>query len=164
MWCEVACRQQADVSTCPRVVVAGAHHVINHHETYKAQLDAAGVSGIDAAMVCVDLDRAFDEVVSVLNPMGAVVGITFGDMSKVDVTKLFGKRGRLVWELMFTRPGVARNMERQHALLNKVAELVDGGQVRSTMTSSTPFTLENVRKAHVEQASGKGIGKQVLTM
>lgn len=142
----------------------GAHHTINHQETYKDQLDALGVTGVDTVLCGVDLDLAYDQILTVLNPMGTIVGITYGDKTKIDVTKLFSSRGRLLWELMFSRPRVERNMERQHAVLNQVADLVDAGSVRTTMTSSMPFTLDNLRKAHTDQASGKTIGKIVLTM
>jgi len=143
----------------------GADYVINHRNPYKQELEAIGISGVDYVYNCIDLDQNFDQLVEVLNPCGRIIAITAGsDPSKIDVTKLFfPKRGSLVWELMFTRSMFGLESERQHALLNRVSELVDAGEIVTTRTTTFPFNADGLVKAHELQESGKAIGKTVLT-
>jgi len=55
------------------------------------------------------------------------------------------------------------DMERQHAILNKIAELLDAGTLKSTFTTTLKgFTVENLKEAHRLQESGKSIGKTVI--
>ncbi|MEM6667511.1 MAG: zinc-binding dehydrogenase, partial [Pseudomonadota bacterium] len=51
----------------------------------------------------------------------------------------------------------------QHLLLNRVADLVDAGSVRTTATTHLgAINAENLREAHRMQESGTAIGKTVL--
>ena len=55
-------------------------------------------------------------------------------------------------------------MSEQGRLLNKVAELVDTGKIRSTAVAHLGvINAENLRQAHALVASGKAIGKVVLS-
>lgn len=142
----------------------GADVVINHRNKYKDELTAAGLAGVDYVMNCVDLDSNYDELVSVLNPLGKICAISAGSkISSVNIGALMPLRATLVWELMFIRPqGI--EMELQHGILTRVAELLEEGVLVSTMTSSKPYSLESLRAAHVDQESGTIMGKQVLVL
>jgi NADPH:quinone reductase-like Zn-dependent oxidoreductase len=68
------------------------------------------------------------------------------------------------WELMFTRAlyGTA-DMAEQHRILNEIADLVDGGVLRTTLREHYgPINAANLRRAHAELESGRAIGKVVL--
>jgi NADPH2:quinone reductase len=65
---------------------------------------------------------------------------------------------------MFTRAmfGTA-DMVRQHEILDRVAELVDQGRLRTTVTETLrPIDAANLREAHRRLESGTSIGKIVL--
>nr|WP_281380590.1 zinc-binding dehydrogenase [Mycoplana azooxidifex] len=67
-------------------------------------------------------------------------------------------------EFMFTRSmyGTA-DMQEQGELLTKVAELIDSGAIKTTVTEVLrPINAENLKKAHATLESGKAKGKIVL--
>jgi len=55
------------------------------------------------------------------------------------------------------------DMEKQHDLLNRVSEMLDNGTLRSTVTSNLgKLGADTLKAAHVQQESGRVIGKNVL--
>ena len=68
------------------------------------------------------------------------------------------------WELMFTRSLYGtHDIGAQRRLLNEVADLVDAGVLRTTLTDELgSINAANLRKAHADVESGKAIGKLVL--
>jgi NADPH:quinone reductase-like Zn-dependent oxidoreductase len=65
---------------------------------------------------------------------------------------------------MFTRSLFhTADIQRQHELLNRVAELVDAGRVRSTLAQHFgTINAANLRRAHAQIESGTTLGKIVL--
>ena len=56
------------------------------------------------------------------------------------------------------------DMAEQGRLLNRVSELVDRGKLRFKRTQAfSPFSVENLKKAHALAESGKAIGKVTLS-
>jgi hypothetical protein len=56
------------------------------------------------------------------------------------------------------------DMAGQGQLLNRVSDLVDCGELRSTQTQTfSPISVENLKKAHALVESGKSIGKVTLS-
>ena len=68
------------------------------------------------------------------------------------------------WELMYTRSMFeTEDIARQHEILNHLSQLLDEGTLQSTLTTTLEgFTVENLKKAHEMQESGKTIGKTVI--
>jgi NADPH:quinone reductase-like Zn-dependent oxidoreductase len=68
------------------------------------------------------------------------------------------------WEAMFTRSSLhTPDIAEQHALLDKVADLVDGGKIRTTVAEHFgKINAENLKRAHALLESGKARGKIVL--
>jgi len=57
----------------------------------------------------------------------------------------------------------ADDMDEQGKLLNRLAELVDGGYIQTTSGKNLgKISAENLRAAHAELESGTAIGKIVL--
>jgi NADPH:quinone reductase-like Zn-dependent oxidoreductase len=55
------------------------------------------------------------------------------------------------------------DMQAQHELLNRVAQLVDEGKVRSTLAEHFgPINAANLKRAHAFVESGTARGKVVL--
>ena len=65
---------------------------------------------------------------------------------------------------MFARPMFETDdIEKQRELLNRVSELIDSGNLISTVTSNDgALSVETLTEAHKNQESGRSIGKQVL--
>ncbi len=54
-------------------------------------------------------------------------------------------------------------MVRQHDLLDRVADLIDEGRVRTTLRQRlSPISAATLRKAHAALESGRTIGKVVV--
>jgi NADPH:quinone reductase-like Zn-dependent oxidoreductase len=61
---------------------------------------------------------------------------------------------------MFQTP----DMSRQHEILQRIAQLVDGGVLKSTLTETFgTINAANLRRAHQLLESGKARGKIVLS-
>jgi NADPH:quinone reductase-like Zn-dependent oxidoreductase len=98
-----------------------------------------------------------------LTPRGEVVAID--EPPGLDLLPLKSKSITWHWELMFTRPLFQKTDATQRELLNRVAELVDEGRVRTTLTTTFDgLTGENLRRAHEQLESGRTVGKVALTV
>ncbi len=83
--------------------------------------------------MCRDQENGPNDV-DVLNPFGEIVAID--DPSGIQVGALKSKSLSFHWELMFTRALAGGDAQlSQHRLLERVAELVDAGRIRSTATT-----------------------------
>jgi NADPH:quinone reductase len=144
--------------------VMGAHHVIDHHASLPAQLQALGITQVDAALNLADTDRYWDVLGELLAPQGRVGLIVeprgplrIGDPYKA---KCIG----IHWEFMFARArfGTADMIE-QHRILNRVASLVDAGELRTTAQPTLgTINAANLREAHRRLEEGAVIGKVTL--
>ena len=142
----------------------GADHVINHRQALGPQLKALGFDSIDAALNLADTDRYWTELGDLLAPLGHVGLIVEprGELRIGDPYK--AKSIGIHWEMMFARPRFrTADMGEQGALLDRVADLIDAGDVRGTLTGTlSPINAANLREAHRRLESGTTIGKLVL--
>ncbi|ATB39561.1 bifunctional protein zinc-containing alcohol dehydrogenase [Cystobacter fuscus] len=142
----------------------GAHHVVDHREPWAAKVKQIVPEGVDYVLALTHTEQHFDEIVEVLKPQGALSLIDDPD-APLPINKLKGKSISLHWEFMFTRSRFQTpDMIAQHQLLDEVAQLVDAGQVRSTLKTN----LGTINAAHLKQAhelieSGRALGKVVLS-
>jgi zinc-binding alcohol dehydrogenase family protein len=133
----------------------GAHEVINHHDGFGGLSDSVDwiLSPHSAGMVATFAD--------ILRPYGAVVAID--EPGGLDLVPLKPKSIAWHWELMFTRALYDPTSTAQHEILSQVAQLVDKGVLRSTMTSRVDgISSATLRAAHATVESGSSIGKTVL--
>ncbi|MBR0681274.1 zinc-binding alcohol dehydrogenase family protein [Roseomonas eburnea] len=139
----------------------GAHHVVDHKGDIAAQLKALGVRARYVFSTNTTA-RNWEQIVATVAPQGSIVLIE--SQAPIDARQLMPKSVSLHWELMFTRPMFGTpDMIEQHHLLNAVADLVDHGRIRHTMTRNLgPMTAERLREAHAMVESGTMIGKVVL--
>ena len=139
----------------------GADHVINHRGSLTDQLKELGLEPKYVASLNAT-DQHFPAILELIKPRGTVALID--DPGPLDI--MLGKRKALTfsWELMFTRSMYqTKDMERQHQLLNRVAEMIDKGEIQSTVTNNLgKLSVENLKAAHLQQESGRVIGKNVL--
>ncbi len=140
----------------------GANFVVDHHKL-KEELERIGHSEINYILDFVDLEGYWDLVAEIIKPQGHIVSIT-GSSKSLNLNVLKNKSVTFSWEFMFTRSMFeTEDMDRQHQILNKIADLLDDGTLKTTLTTTLHgFTVENLKKAHQMQETGKSIGKTVI--
>lgn len=140
----------------------GAHHVIDHSQPLVAQLEAIGVGQVDHVASLTHTDTHFEQLIEALRPQGQLALID--DPKTLDVMPMKRKALSLHWELMFTRSLFQTpDMIKQHELLDRVAELVDSGVLRTTLGEHYGvINAANLIRAHELIESGTAKGKIVL--
>lgn len=139
----------------------GAEHVVNHREDLASQLESIAPEGVDYLFTAHSSGQ-FAVYAQVMKPFGNIVAID--DPSEPEILALKAKSIGWHWESMFTRSVFqTADMQQQHELLEHVAELVDTGGVRSTMSDvRTPLDAATLRQAHADIESGHTVGKIVV--
>ncbi len=140
----------------------GAHHVIDHSQPLAAQLEAIGVGQVDHVASLTHTDKHFEQLIEALRPQGQLALID--DPKTLDVMPMKRKALSLHWELMFTRSLFQTpDMIKQHELLERVAELIDSGVLRTTLGEHYGvINAANLIRAHELIESGTAKGKIVL--
>lgn len=144
------------------VTELGADYVVDHSQPLKPQIEALGISAITHVASLNSTETYFESYVDLLVPFGKIALID--DPVSLDIAKIKPKSLSFHWEFMFARSMFnAADLHAQGELLNRVAELVDQGAVKTTVGKSlSVINAENLRQAHAELESGKAIGKIVL--
>ncbi len=142
----------------------GASYTIDHHKAFAPQLKQLGFDAVDYIFCLNSTDKHWDDMVEVIAPQGKICSIV--EMrNPINLSALQSKSATFVWEFMFTRSMYqTADMIEQHNLLNQLAQLIDEGKIRTTLTEKLePINATNLREAHKKVESGKTIGKIVLT-
>lgn len=141
----------------------GAEAVIDHGGDLGGQLRELGISQVQAVLHTSEPDDNVDALLELLAPFGRMVCLLpIG--RPLATAPLFARSLRLQYELMFTRSLFGVDLAHQGWILDQVANLVEAGRLRSTLTSELPWTLDNLREAHRRSESRRTIGKIVLTL
>ncbi|TKB26202.1 zinc-binding alcohol dehydrogenase family protein [Desulfopila sp. IMCC35006] len=139
----------------------GADQVINHRESLVEQVKALGIQPRYVASLN-GTEGHFPAIVELIKPRGHIALID--DPQSLAINSIKPKALSFSWEFMFARSMFqTEDMEKQHELLNRVAELIDGGTLISTVTKNLgKVSAAMLKQAHVQQESGRVIGKNVL--
>lgn len=137
----------------------GADFVVDHKDLVTSVREA-GFENIDFIVDFVDTNAYWDLMVELIKPQGHIASIT-GSSDPVALNKLKNKSVSFSWELMYTRSMFeTADMQEQHNILNKIADLLDNGTLKSTLNKTLiGLTANNFKKAHELLESGKTIGK-----
>ncbi|MGF6153070.1 zinc-binding alcohol dehydrogenase family protein [Pseudomonas fluorescens] len=140
----------------------GADLVIDHSQPLSEELKRAGHPQVTHVASLTETDQHFEQLVEALAPQGKLALID--DPKALDVTKLKRKSLSLHWEFMYTRSLFeTADMLEQHKLLNRVAELIDAGTLKTTVGEHFgTINAANLRRAHALLESGTSRGKIVL--
>lgn len=140
----------------------GAHHVVDHSKPIAPQVAALGIGAPGFIFSTTNTDSHIGDIVEAIAPQGRFALID--DPKTLDIVPFKRKAISVHWELMFTRPLYGTpDMIEQHKLLNKVSELVDAGEIRTTLSEIVgPINAANLKKAHAMVESGRMKGKAVL--
>ncbi|STX29079.1 NADPH-quinone reductase and Zn-dependent oxidoreductase [Legionella beliardensis] len=140
----------------------GAHHVINHNQPLKAQLNELGFSDVDYVISLTHTDEHGSQLIDCLKPQGKFALID--DPEHFDFRAFKLKSISIHWELMFTRSMfMTSDLIKQHDILNETAKLVDSGLIKTTLNEEFgSINALNLKRAHQLIESGKSVGKIVL--
>jgi len=143
------------------VTKMGADHVINHRESLVDQVKALSLEPRYVASLN-GTEGHFPAIVELIKPRGHVTLID--DPQALDIKPGKPKALTFSFEFMFARSMFqTHDIDQQHDLLNRVSELVDAGTLMSTVTNNLgTLSVATLREAHVQQESGRVIGKNVL--
>jgi len=138
-----------------------AFHIVNHRRPLDEEMKALGVSPRYVASLT-HTDKHFASTIDLIKPRGHIAVID--DPKVLDVVPLKRKALSVSWEFMFTRSMFqTEDMDAQHLLLNRVADLLDNGTLIPTVNRhGGTLSVANLRSAHELQESGTAIGKTVL--
>ena len=138
----------------------GADAMINHYHDFAPQLKTLGLGGVEYIFSTATLDN-FEQLVASLKPLGRICCILAGEAGQaLDVSGLFPIRGTLAFELMFTRPRLGVQPEKQGQILNRVADLLDQKTLITTMTQVKSW--KDVQAVHQAIESTHTVGKMVM--
>lgn len=140
----------------------GADHVINHYLDIPEQASELGIDGYDFILCFNDTEEHWQSMATIVAPQGKICSIVTAE--GVDLGALKSKSVTFAWEFMFTRSMYETDdMVEQHHLLNRVAELVDAGEVKTTINKTLePINAKNLKAAHAEIEGRHATGKIVL--
>lgn len=146
----------------------GADFTINHNHPFQSQLKEIGIDTVDYIFCLNDTVQHLANMAEVITPQGKICAIVPTDKAtwtgslKMDL--LFAKSVTFVWEFMFTRSLFhTEDMMKQHELLNSLADLIDDGKLKTTLTERLePINAANLRLAHEKLETGRFIGKVAL--
>lgn len=137
----------------------GADFVVDHKDLISSVREA-GFQHVDFILDFVDTNAYWDIMAELIKPQGHIASIT-GSAEPVVLNKLKGKSVSFSWELMYTRSMFqTEDMIEQHHILNKIADLLDDGVLKTTLKETYKgLSVENLKKAHQLLESRKTIGK-----
>ena len=141
----------------------GTDYVVNHREDMVAQVRALGLEHVDHIAIFNDM-RHWETAVELIRPQGGIVTIDDTHLP-MPMETMKTKAASLHWEFMFARAmHQTPDMIEQHHLLNWVADEIDAGRIRTTLTEVlSPINAKNICKVHKQIETGTAKGKIVIS-
>ena len=140
----------------------GAHHVIDHSKPMAPQIDALGLGAPGFVFSTNHSQHHLADIAELIAPQGRF-SLT-DEVDAFDSRPFVMKSISVHFELMFTRSLFGTSdIATQHQLLSKVAELIDAGKIKTTLTEiAGRINADNLKKVHAQLETGKARGKIVL--
>ena len=140
----------------------GADYVVNHHHDLIKQVHDLGINNVDYIIGLSDNDPHWPEIVELIKPFGTFATIT--NLRTSQIGDLKQKSVNFVWEWMFTKAKYGLDsMADQGAYLEKLADGLDSGMIKSTVTKVFEgFTIDNLKQATELVEAGHMMGKVVI--
>jgi len=141
----------------------GADYVVSHRHPLPEQFKQQAIGAPDYIFCLNDTDAYWPVMAELIAPQGMICALV-SSQAPQDINLLKAKSVGFVWEFMFTRSSYGtEDQVRQHEILSEVADLLDKGKLRTTLTRElNPINSTRLRQAHQLLESGTTIGKIVL--
>ena len=145
------------------VLALGAHHAVDHSKPLAAEVRALGIQHLEFIASLTNSEQHLTQIAEIMAPQGRL-GI-IDDPKAFDILALKRKSVSIHWEFMFTRAVFeTADMVAQHQLLRRIAEMVDAGNIRTTLSEEFgTINAANLKRAHALVESGRARGKIVLS-
>ncbi|GAM56732.1 zinc-containing alcohol dehydrogenase [Vibrio ishigakensis] len=138
----------------------GADQIIDHNQSLSEQLGLEDC--IDYVVSLNNTEQHMPEVYKVIKPQGKFGLID--DPKSFDIMPFKRKSVSVHWEFMYTRSMFeTEDMAQQHEILNKVASMIDSGELKTTLGEHFgTINAENLKRAHALIEKMQARGKIVL--
>ncbi len=138
----------------------GADEVVNHHDLLE---EMEAFKPVNYILNFADTSGQWKNMAELIAPQGAISCVV-NTTETVDINLLKNKSVSFHWELMFTRSQFeTEDMDAQHKILSRVAELFEQEQLRTTLGKEfSGLSADTLKEVHKLQESGKSIGKNVI--
>ncbi|MDB3893017.1 zinc-binding alcohol dehydrogenase family protein [Candidatus Thioglobus sp.] len=141
----------------------GADVVLDHQHLAKQFKD----SSLNAPkyILCMGVpDDYFEQMIELIAPQGSIC-LLANTQQAYNLNLLKAKSITLVWEMMFTRSMFQTNdMIMQHELLNKLALMIEKGDIKHTLTHHlNPINVDSITRAHQVIEKNRMQGKLVVS-
>jgi NADPH2:quinone reductase len=144
----------------------GAHHVINHREPLRPQVEDLGINAFPFIANLFNTELYWETTADLIAPLGAL-GLIVEPREKLHIgDPLKAKCVRIAWEFMAARAKFQTpDMHRQGEILADLALLCDSGDFPKIHTRVFDgLTIDNLREAHAAMETGSAHGKWVLEL
>ena len=140
----------------------GADYIIDHRQPLEQQVRDLNIGLPDYIFSITGTAGYTQSIVNLIAPQGHFGLIDDPDNFVINPFK--AKSVAIHWESMFTRSTFqTADMSRQRQILNHLAELVDQGKIKTTLSKNLGrINAKNITEAHALIESGQSIGKIVL--
>ncbi|CAJ2235078.1 zinc-binding alcohol dehydrogenase family protein [Companilactobacillus paralimentarius] len=140
----------------------GADLVVNHHHDLIKQVHDLGIKNVDYIVGLSDNDPHWQEIVELIKPFGTFATIT--NLRESQISDLKSKSVDFAWEWMFTKVKFKlASMSDQGAYLEKLAQGLDSGMIKSTVTKVFHgLNVNNIKAATELVEAGHMMGKVVV--
>ena len=140
----------------------GADYVLDHRQSLAEQIKLLDLTAPKYVFSTPQTDQHLADIAELIAPQGHFGLID--DPETLDIKIFKSKSVSVYWEFMFTRSMFeTEDMMKQSELLNQVAQLIDDGQIKTTVSQVlSPINATNLIKAHQQIESGSTKGKIVL--
>ncbi|ATU46904.1 Zn-dependent oxidoreductase [Acinetobacter junii] len=140
----------------------GADYVLDHRQSLAEQIKLLDLTAPKYVFSTTQTDQHLADIAELIAPQGHFGLID--DPETLDIKIFKSKSVSVYWEFMFTRSMFeTEDMIKQSELLNQVAQLIDDGQIKTTVSQVlSPINATNLIKAHQQIESGSTKGKIVL--
>lgn len=142
----------------------GAHHVINHREPLRPQVEALGIDGFAYIANLFNTEAYWEQTADLIAPFGAL-GLIVEPREKLHIgDPLKAKCIRIAWEFMAARARFkSPDMHLQGCYLSQIAAQCEVGIFPKIQTRVFEnLSAENLREAHAAMEQGLARGKWVL--
>jgi len=142
----------------------GAHHVINHREPLRPQVEALGFTEFPYIANLFSTERYWETTADLIAPFG-VLGLIVEPREKLHIgDPLKAKCATIAWEFMAARAKFRTpDMHLQGRYLAEIAARCDDGRFPKIHTRvMRGLTVENLREAHQAMERGTAHGKWVV--
>jgi NADPH2:quinone reductase len=144
----------------------GADAVVDYRGDIIEQCRSLGYPQVDAIANFVSTEAYWDMMGELIAPLGEFLLIVEPKTNLRLGDPLKAKCISIHWEFMFARAKFqTHDLARQGEILQQLAELIDAGIIRNTMTTHLgEMSCESLREAHELLESGRTVGKIVLSV